>query len=130
MPRNAMPANLQDFRVLLPPDTHRDPATCREVDCPHYLGGWMTVVAVDSAQDVYIRNDSGREFMVTKVGDQVEYCFTPGQRCFRQHTKLNGREPYYIHETRDSRLVHQRGEDFIEHTHQEMDRHFRDKERG
>ena len=131
MLRNPIPANRQDFRALLPPDTHRQPATCRDVDCPHYLGGWMTIVPVDSKQDVYIRNESGRKFTVTKLdGDQIEYRFEAGQRCFRQHTQLNGREPFYIHETKESRRVHQRGEDFMEHAHLELDRHFRDKKQG
>ena len=130
MPRNAMHPNLQEFRVLMSPKTHRQRATCAEVDCPQYLGGWLTVVAVGSLQDDYIRNRSGREWTVTKVGDsQLEYRFPAGQRCFDsdQHTRLNGREPFYVHETAERRLVH-RPKDFIEHAKEEIERQFADKE--
>ncbi len=127
MPRNAMHPGLQNFRVAMPPATHRISATCREVDCTHYLGGWMTVVAVDSRQDIYIKNHCGRKWTVTKVGaNTLEYIFEPGQTCFREHTRLSGRPPFYLHETAEGRRVH-RAQDFIEHVHEETDRHFAEK---
>ena len=124
MPRKTIHPNLQNFRIAMPPSTHRMVATCEDVDCDHYLGGWMTVVAVDSRQDVYIRKHSGRKWTVTKVGTQLEYRFEAGQKCFTEHTLLNGREPFYLHETAEGRRVH-RAKDFIEHAHQEIDRHFK-----
>ena len=125
MRRNTIHPGRQDFRVSMPPSTHRIPATCREVDCPHYLEGWMTVVAVGSRQDIYIRHDNSRKWTVKNVGDNaLEFIFEPGQPCFREHTRLSGRPPFYLHETADGRRLH-RAQDFIEHVHEETDRHFK-----
>ena len=124
MPRNTIHPGRQDFRISMPASTHRIPATCEEVDCTHYLGGWMTVVAIDSRQDIYIRKDKSRRWTVKKVGDSaLEFIFAPGQTCFREHTRLSGRPPFYLHETADGRRLH-RAQDFIEHVHEETDRHF------
>ena len=123
MPRNLVHPAEQHFRILMPAATHREYATCADVDCPHYLGGWMTIVAVDSPQERYIRKDSGRQFRVEKTSDSIlTFVFTPGQRCFRQHTTLNGKQPFYLHETSEGRRVHSSGKDFIEHTHEQMDK--------
>ena len=129
MRRNAMHPARQDFRVAMPPSTHRIPATCREVDCPHFLDGWMTVVAVGSRQDIYIRHDNSRKWTVQmKEGSTtiLEFIFEPGQTCFREHTRLSGRPPFYLHETADGRRLH-RAQDFIEHVHEETDRHFAER---
>ena len=123
MRRNLVHPAEQHFRILMPAAPHREAATCAEVDCPHYLGGWMTIVAVDSPQERYIRKDSGRQFRVEKTSDSIlTFVFTPGQRCFRQHTTLNGKPPFYLHETSGGRRVHSSGKDFIEHTHEQMDK--------
>lgn len=122
MQRNAMHPGVQKFRVAMPASTHRTEATCEEVDCIHYLGGWQTIVAIDSPQDVYIRKHSGRRWTVEKIGDNaLTYTFEPGQKCFRDHTRLNGREPFYLHETAEGRRVH-RPQDFMEHAHDEIER--------
>ncbi len=123
----SMQPDQQNFRVALPPATHRIPATCEEVDCPHYLEGWMTIVAVDSRQANYIRRYSGRQFTVTKTGENIlEYKFAAGQECFRDHTRLSGRPPFYLHETREGRRMHT-AENFVEHAHEEMDKNERFK---
>ena len=89
----------------------------------------MTVVAVGSRQDIYIRQDFSRNWKVKKVGDNaLEFIFEAGQTCYREHTRLNGREPFYLHETADGRRLH-RAQDFIEHVHEETDRHFAEKGR-
>ena len=117
----------QDFRVAMPPSTHRISATREEVDCPHYLEGWLTIVAVDSRQDNYIRRHSGRKFKVTKTGaNTLEYKFAAGQECFRDHTRLSGRPPFYMHETREGRRMHT-ADNFVEHAHEEMDKNQRFK---
>lgn len=120
MQRNTMLPGLQNFRVAMPPQTHRIAATCAEVDCTHYLGGWLTVVAIGSRQDLYIRTHSGRKWTCTKIGENaLEYRFEPGQRCFREHTRLSGRPPFYLYETAEGRRVHQ-PQDFMEHAHEEI----------
>ena len=40
--------SIQRFRVSQPLATHWREASCREVDCPHHVLGWQTVVPHDS----------------------------------------------------------------------------------
>ena len=123
MPRNLVHPAEQHFRVLMPAATHREYATCVDVNCSHYREGWATVVAVDSPQERYIRKDSGREFRVEETSDSiVTFVFAPGQRCFQQHTALNGGGPFDPHETREGRRVQGRGKEFIVHTNEKMDK--------
>ena len=124
MRRNTLHPAIQRFRVSLPFSTHRDPASCQDVDCTHYLGGWITIVGVGSEQEDYIRRLSGRKFSVKKQEGSttiLEFTFESGQRCFQEHTVLNGREPYYLHETAQGRRVHT-PEGFMEHAHQEIEK--------
>ena len=120
MLRNTIHPKRQRFRIAMPTKTHRDPATCRDVDCIHYLHGWQTVVGLGSPQEVYIRTRSKRSFRVEQTSATIlTFVFEAGQRCFREHTALNGREPFYLHETADGRRVH-RAPDFMEHVHEEL----------
>ncbi len=131
MQRNDIGKKEQRFVVSLPPATHRVPATCADVDCPHYIGGWMTIVGKGSPQEDYITRLSGRRYKVGREYDQtIEYIFEAGQRCFREHTDLSGRPPYYIHQTQEGRRVHSRGKDFIEHVHEEIDKNTVVRKRG
>lgn len=89
----------------------------------------MTVVAVGSPQEDYIRKRSRRKWRVEQTSETIlTFIFEPGQRCFREHTDLNGRPPYYLHETADGRRVH-RPQDFMEHAHQEIEKNVGLKER-
>lgn len=77
---------MQHYRVLRPLDTHWEAANCAEVDCLHYLSGWVTIVPEGSPQARYIRLHSGRGFTEEKrEGGLVAFTFPPGQRCFREH---------------------------------------------
>lgn len=66
-------------------------ATCAEVDCPHYLNGWRTVIDETTEQGqrqaVYVRQRSGRRFTEARAegGLLTEFTFYPGQRCFTEH---------------------------------------------
>jgi len=73
-------------------------ATCAEVDCPHYLLGWTTVVPTSSAQAEYIRRRSGRRFIERRDEEAMSaFHFEPGQRCFgRIHRVKIGRPPLYL----------------------------------
>ena len=72
-----------------PQATHWRKATCKEVNCPQGLQGWLTVVDVSTtlgqAQEVYIRRSSGRRFTEKQYGTVIEFTFYPGQDCFREH---------------------------------------------
>ena len=82
--------------------------TCAEVECPHYLKGWVTIVPTISIQADYIRRNSKRRFVERREVDltgteQVaqkalsEFTFEPGQRCFgRVHKIKLGRPPLYL----------------------------------
>jgi len=72
------------FGLHFPKDTHWRKANCKEVDCPHYLKGWVTTVPSDSQQAIFIRNDRERHHTEEKVADGLSaFTFQPGQRCFR-----------------------------------------------
>ncbi len=117
--------SLQRFRVAIPAATHRSKASCEDVDCTHYLNGWSMVVdigaALGEAQARYLRlNPRKLDFSERKKSQyEVEFVYPPGQQCFREHTVLNGREPYYLHETADGCRIH-RADDFIEHAKEEI----------
>ena len=76
----------QTFRASAPPSTHFRAATCAEVDCTHYLGGWQTILA-DNDKDnaAWIRNYSGLQFTESRSDGTVTFTFAPGQPCFRRN---------------------------------------------
>ena len=87
------------WRITAPLETHWQPATCREVDCPHWLQGWTTIVPDPSPQAEYIRHDSGRRF-IEKKNDEgtVTFSFYQGQTCFREHKrKFDDKLENFIH---------------------------------
>lgn len=88
------------YEVRRPRATHFRIATCVEVDCPHHIYGWKTVV--DMATDLgqrqakYIAFKSDRKYKATQSGTIITFVFTPGQKCFTEHTVPLEREPLYI----------------------------------
>ena len=76
----------QTFRASAPPSTHFRAATCAEVDCTHYLGGWQTILA-DNDKDnaAWIRNFSGLQFTESRSNGTVTFTFASGQPCFRRN---------------------------------------------
>lgn len=113
----------QAFRVIRPKATHFRRAKCEEVDCNHYLNGWMSIVPRGSLQEHYIRYESGRSFREesTSAG-MVTFIFAPGQRCFRsdRHFVPNGRPEIYAHKTYSGGRRHTRAIDWVEHMNEEM----------
>lgn len=87
----------QHFVASMPVATHRTEAHCKEVDCPHYLNGWQTVVPVGSPQEQYLDHMTGRKFAKRLDGESAVFIFYPGQRCFRKHTKSLDRPPVLSH---------------------------------
>ena len=74
----------QTFRASAPPSTHFRPATCKEVDCTHYLGGWQTILPTDHQHLEWIRHHSGLHFTESRSDGTVTFTFPPGQPCFRR----------------------------------------------
>ena len=84
------------FEANWPSRTHWRKATCREVNCSHYVNGWVTRVAPGSPQDLYIRADTERHHTLER-GEEVNfYTFEPGQRCYKsgQHRIKLDRGPW------------------------------------
>ena len=80
--------------IKWPMRTHFVEASCGEMDCPHYLKGWVTVVPTAGLQADYIRHESDRHFAETKEGQLSRFIFPPGQECFRKpHYKKLDRGP-------------------------------------
>jgi hypothetical protein len=93
--------HFKTYQIVAPLSTHFRPATCREVECAGYTGGWRTTVLPDSPQANYIRRSSGRRFTEepNPNGDgTVVFTFPAGQQCFRasEHRKSLEREPLYV----------------------------------
>lgn len=92
------PAPLQHFRISLPLATHWGPATCEDVDCEHYLKGWITIVPSVGPQADYIRKSSKRKFKEEKTPEGMsKFIFSSGQKCFREHKFPNGRPHIWSH---------------------------------
>ena len=115
--------NEQRFRIVQPPSTHFVPANCEEVECDHYLNGWMTIATVGSRAEVLVRADKHRSWTEQRAPNQsdvIEFIFPPGQQCYRQHQVASGRPALLFHETPGHRIRHTRGEDFMEHLHEQV----------
>lgn len=121
----------QHFKINRPLATHWREAECREVDCPHYLQGWMTVVPTVSNQADYIRHNSGRHFTEARMaGELSEFTFAPGQRCFRPHKLPLDKQEIFTHEAGGIRRAHAQPLGWIEHFNEETDKTRRALERG
>lgn len=117
---------VKTYSVLSPLRTHFRPATCEEIDCPHYLKGWRS--AYDARDQTsrggafriwYVREQSGRRFVelgsgrweiqTTVDGAQIRklilgdgpltvFEFAPGQMCFEAatHRITLERDPIFV----------------------------------
>ena len=84
------------YQITWPKDSHFRKATCEEVDCPHFMGGWITRVVIGSPQDKYIKQDKSRKQVGVKTTEaEIDYYYEPGQECFRPHTLKIERPPFF-----------------------------------
>ncbi|MGW1532335.1 hypothetical protein [Streptomyces aureus] len=93
------PQAYKTYAVVQPLATHWRPATCAEVDCPHYLNGWRTRVENCTDDLLHAAKTSGRRYREFRVAAGETYLiFEAGQPCFAAatHRKQIGREPLYI----------------------------------
>lgn len=87
------------YAVVSPLSTHWRPATCAEVDCPHYLKGWRTRVETLTPDLLHAAKTSGRRYTVQQVADGETYLVFPaGQSCFAvsRHRMQAGRPPLFV----------------------------------
>jgi len=87
----------QTYALYAPRATHHERVSCGEAGCPEHARGWVSLIDertdLGAAQAHYIRHDSGRSYKEERTRDGlIEFRFAPGQRCFRQHWRRNGRE--------------------------------------
>lgn len=77
----------QTFQMVRPRATHSRPATCAEVECPHYLNGWACRVIAGSDDEALIRRTiaarSYRYLDVREDGGFIRFMFYPEQPCFK-----------------------------------------------
>jgi len=91
-----IPRTNDRFHVTWTRDAHFRVATCKEVQCPHYINGWITRVIIGSPQDQYIRKDKSRKSVGVQVSaSEIEYYYEEGQKCFRPHRVKVERAPFF-----------------------------------
>lgn len=125
----------QHFKINRPLETHWRAAECREVDCPHYLQGWATLLdeMLPKHRDwaEWIRHESGRRFTEERNSTGITvFDFPSGQRCFRPHKRPLDRQEVFTHEANGRRRVHERPTDWTEHFNEETEKTRRALERG
>lgn len=87
------------FQILAPTSTHRRPATCAEVNCPHYTGGWRVRVEGLPPEMLHAATTSGRKYTELHVAEGENWLvFEAGQKCFRSahHTVPLNRQEIFI----------------------------------
>lgn len=125
-------AAYKTYEMRSPLSTHFRPATCAEVDCPHYLHGWRVRVEALTEDLLHAAQNSGRAYTEQSIAEGETYLvFAAGQPCFKasQHRKRLDRPPLYIVRDGDHRgnprgtkaRLHQRAQDWVEDfaTHQQ-----------
>lgn len=97
---NAGPEFFRTFQIVSPIATHWRPATCKEVGCRKWEGGFRSSIDVSTdigqRQAAYIETQSGRHFLRTQTGSIMVYDFHPGQPCFTEHRVPLERPPLYV----------------------------------
>ena len=94
-------------------------ASCKDVDCPHYLFGFKTTL--DETRDDmkeaadWIRYRSGLHFTESHdIEGLTVFVFPPGQRCFRKHVEPTGKPGKLTKQTPAGLYTFTRAQDFNE----------------
>lgn len=92
---------MKTYAIVRKDGMHYRPATCAEVECPHWRDGWITRVPFHSDLAKFIDGGThGRRFAETTVPGtgEREFMFGPGQECFRSstHRVPIEREPLFV----------------------------------
>lgn len=95
------PQAYRSFEVHSPLSTHYRSATCAEVECQHYLSGWLSRIDMSTplgVQQARAIKASGRTFTEESVtGTVVVLRFAAGQACFQAPHKVpTGRPELYV----------------------------------
>lgn len=87
------------YAIRAPLETHWRPASCAEVDCPHYLHGWRVRVEGLPDELLHAAKTSGRRYSELDVAEGESWLiFEAGQACFQasQHQAPVGRPELYL----------------------------------
>lgn len=132
---------MRTFQVDQPLDTHTRRATCAEVECPAYAGGWVMGFDLTDPEKAaaarWIRDHSGRKFTAQLAPGKVTLTFAAGQTCFEKHRVPLDREPFYVVRGGDFRgnperyrVQHANAETFVDQWENDLDRLNTIRERG
>lgn len=135
------PQAMKTYEIRAPLATHWNVATCADVDCPHYLLGWDSLIdertGLGQRQAHYIRGESGRRFTEARQPDGLtRFSFEAGQKCFARHRARNMREDAYIERAGDWRAaigrprVHKNADEWTESFALNQDRNKTITDRG
>ncbi|MFJ4624225.1 hypothetical protein [Streptomyces sp. NPDC088812] len=119
------PDAYKTYAIVSPLTSHFRPATCAEVDCPHYLHGWRVRVESLTPDLLHAARNSGRRYTEQPVAaGETWLVFEAGQACFkaREHRTRMDRAPLYVVRDGDHRgnprgtraRLHQRPENWVE----------------
>lgn len=93
------PESYKTYAVHAPLSTHFRPATCEEVDCPHYIHGWRTRVEGLPPDLLHAARTSGRHYREVQLAEGETWMeFSAGQSCFQvsKHRKRIEKPELYI----------------------------------
>lgn len=139
------PEAFKTYEIRAPLASHWRIATCEEVACEAYVGGWITEVDIRTPlgqfQADYIRQRSGRAFREEWTAPSiVAFTFEAGQRCFASdtHRVRVDRAEFYLVRAGDWRTEarsawtrrHARPEDWVEDFAEHQGRLAEIRERG
>ena len=118
-------AAYKTYEIRSPLTTHFRPATCAEVNCPHYVNGWRVRIESLTPDLQHAARNSGRKYTEQQVAPgETWLVFEAGQPCFKAHehrTRMD-RAPLYLVRDGDHRgnprgtkaRLHQRPENWVE----------------
>lgn len=96
---------MKTYVVHIPVATHWRKASCAEIDCPHYLNGWITPVDRLTARDAHLARHSGRRYTtITFDEDVFTRAFDPGDY------PADWTEQRMLHHHRNDQLIWAKGE--------------------
>jgi hypothetical protein len=93
------PQFYKTFQIAAPLSTHFVPATCAQVDCPHYLNGWRVRVEGLPPDLLHTAKHSGRKHTEMRIAEgETWLVFEAGQPCFKatEHKRRLDRPEYFL----------------------------------
>lgn len=94
------PEAYKTYEIVVPVATHFRPATCEEVGCPQYAGGWRVRVEGLPPELLHTAKNCGRKWAEQQIAEgETWLIFEAGQRCFQaseHRTRIDKPELYIV----------------------------------